>query len=173
MGSESISNVMDISTADNTDDKTRPISLAEMNDATVNLSRNCTHITIEKLVCFLQYLEKIHVTNATSEKEISMIRKVMSESKNVDVVQKFIDSLVELFQDCFREAESEHKQQREIKLEKVFAKKRTNDPRYIMIKNAWDNVLSCCEEISEDIKANASKISLIQQTILSPNSATG
>ena len=58
MGSESISNVMDISTADDTDDKTRPISLAEMNDATVNLSRNCTHITIEKLVCFLQYLEK-------------------------------------------------------------------------------------------------------------------
>ena len=102
-----------------------------------------------------------------------MIRKVMSESKNVDVVQKFIDSLVELFQDCFREAESEHKQQREIKLEKVFAKKRTNGPRYVMIKNAWDNVLSCCEEISEDIKANASKISLIQQTILSPNSATG
>ena len=173
MGSESISNVMDISTADDTDDKTRPISLTEMNDATVNLSRNCTHITIEKLVCFLQYLEKIHVTNATSEKEISMIRKVMSESKNVDVVQKFIDSLVELFQDCFREAESEHKQQREIKLEKVFAKKRTNGPRYVMIKNAWDNVLSCCEEISEDIKANASKISLIQQTILSPNSATG
>ena len=41
----------------------------------------------------------------------------MSASKNVDVVQKFIDSLVELFQDCFREAESEHKQQREIKLE--------------------------------------------------------
>ena len=115
MGSESISNVMDISTADDTDDKTRPILLAEMNDATVNLSRNCTHITIEKLVCFLQYLEKIHVTNATSEKEISMIRKVMSESKNVDVVQKFIDSLVELFQDCFREAESEHKQQREMR----------------------------------------------------------
>ena len=28
---------------------------------------------------------------------------------------------------------------------------------YVMIKNAWDNVLSCCEEISEDIKANASK----------------
>ena len=152
---------MDISTPDDTDDKTRPISLAEMNDATVNLSRNCTHITIEKLVCFLQYLEKIHVTNATSEKEISMIRKVMSESKNVDVVQKFIDSLVELFQDCFREAESEHKQ-REIKHEKVFAKKRTNGPRYVMIKNAWDNVLSCCEEISEVIKANASKISLIQ-----------
>ena len=74
-------------------------------------------------------MSKIHVTNATSEKEISMIRKVMSESKNVDVVQKFIDSLVELFQDCFREAESEHKQQREIKLEKVFAKKRTNGPR--------------------------------------------
>ena len=49
---------MDISTADDTDDKTRPISLAEMNDATVNLSRNCTHITIEKLVWFLQYLEK-------------------------------------------------------------------------------------------------------------------
>ena len=122
MGSESISNVMDISTADDTDDKT------------VNLSRNCTHITIEKLVCFLQYLEKIHVTNATSEKEISMIRKIMSESKNVDVVQKFIDSLVELFQDCFREAESEHKQQREIKLEKVFAKKRRNGPRYVMIK---------------------------------------
>ena len=68
MGSESISNVMDISTADDTDDKNRPISSAEMNDATVNLSRNCTHITIEKLVCFLQYLEKIHVTNATSEK---------------------------------------------------------------------------------------------------------
>ena len=61
MGSESISNVMDISTADDTDNKTPPISLAEMNDATVNLSRNCTHITIEKLVCFLQYLEKIHV----------------------------------------------------------------------------------------------------------------
>ena len=109
----------------------------------------------------------------------------MSESKNVDVVQKFIDSLVELFQDCFREAESEHKQFQfliliffqffnfSIKLEKVFAKKRTNGPRYVMIKNAWDNVLSCCEEISEDIKANASKISLIQQTILSPNSVTG
>ena len=65
MGSESISNVMDISTANDTDDKTRPISSAEMNDATVNLSRNCTRITIEKLVYFLQYLEKIHVTNAT------------------------------------------------------------------------------------------------------------
>ena len=79
MGSESISNVMDISTADDADDKTRPISSAEMNDATVNLSRNCKHITIEKLVCFLQYHEKIHITNATSEKEISMILKVMSE----------------------------------------------------------------------------------------------
>ena len=65
----------------------------------------------------------------------------------------------------FSRAESEHKQQREIKLEKVFAKKRTNCPRYVMIKNAWDNVLSCCEEISEDIKANASKISLIQQIL--------
>ena len=126
MGSESISNVMDKSTADDTDDKTRPISSAEINDVTVNLSRNCTHITIEKLVCFLQYLEKIHMTNVTSEKEISMILKVMSESKNVDVVQKFIDSVVVLFQDCFREAESKHKQQREIILEKVFAKKRTN-----------------------------------------------
>ena len=52
--------------------------------------------------------------------------------------------------------------QRGIKLEEVFAKKRTNDPRYVMIKNAWDNVLRCCEEISEDMKANASKISLIQ-----------
>ena len=59
----------------------------------------------------------------------------MSKSKNVDVVQKFIDNLlIELFQDSFREAESEHKQQREIKLEKVFAKKRTNGPRYVMIK---------------------------------------
>ena len=34
-----------------------------------------------------------------------------------------------------------------------------------MIKNTWDNVLSCCEVISEDIKANASKISLIQQIL--------
>mgnify|MGYP002803568540 FL=1 len=41
-------------------------------------------------------------------------------------------------------------------------KKRTNCPRNVLIKNAWDNVLSCCEEISEDMKANASKISLTQ-----------
>ena len=47
----------------------------------------------------------------------------------------------------------------------MFAKKRKNGPRYVMIKNAWDNVLSCCEEISEDIKANTSKISLIQQIL--------
>ena len=52
--------------------------------------------------------------------------------------------------------------QREIKLEKVFAKKRTNGPRYAMIENAWNNVLYYSEEILEDMKANASKISLIQ-----------
>ena len=122
MGSESISNVMDISTADDTDDKTRPISSAEMNDATVNLSRNCTHITIEKLVCFLQYLEKIHVTNATSEKEISVILKVMSESKNADVVQKFIDSLVELFQDWFRELKVNINNNEKLNLKKCLRK---------------------------------------------------
>ena len=52
--------------------------------------------------------------------------------------------------------------QRETKLEKVLAKKRTKCPRYVMIKNAWDIALSCSEEISEDMKANDSKISLIQ-----------
>ena len=162
MGSESISNVIDISTADETDDKTRSISPAEMNDATVNLSRNCTDITTQKLVCFLQYLEKIHVTNATSEKkEIAVILKVMSDSKNIDVVQKFIDSLVEFFQDCFREVESEHKQQREIQLEKVFARKRINGPLIVVIRNAWDNVSSRCEDVSEGMKANA-KTPLIQ-----------
>ena len=93
-----------------------------MNDATVNLSRNCTHITIEKLVCFLQYIEKIHVTNATSEKEISMILKVMSESKNVDVVQKFIDSLVELFQDCFRELKVNINNNEKLNLKKCLQK---------------------------------------------------
>ena len=93
-----------------------------MNDATVNLSRNCTHITIEKLVCFLQYIEKIHVTNATSEKEISMILKVMSESKNVDVVQKFIDSLVELFQDCFRELKVNINNNEKLNLKKCLRK---------------------------------------------------
>ena len=93
-----------------------------MNDATVNLSRNCTHITIEKLVCFLQYLEKIHVTNATSEKEISMILKVMSESRNVDVVQKFIDSLVELFQDCFRELKVNINNNEKLNLKKCLRK---------------------------------------------------
>ena len=93
-----------------------------MNDATVNLSRNCTHITIEKLVCFLQYLEKIHVTNATSEKEISMILKVISESKNVDVVQKFIDSLVELFQDCFRELKVNINNNEKLNLKKCLRK---------------------------------------------------
>ena len=63
--------------------------------------------------------------------------------------------------------------QREIKLEKVFAKKRTNAwPLLFNDQNAWDNVLASCLEISEDTKANASKISLIQlilQQLLSAN----
>ena len=45
-------------------------------------------------------------------------------------------------------------------------KKRTNFPSNVMIKTAWDNVLSCRKEIPEDMKANASKISLTQPVML-------
>ena len=46
----------------------------------------------------------------------------MSESKNVDVVQKFIDSLVELFQDCFRELKVNINNNEKLNLKKCLRK---------------------------------------------------
>ena len=132
------------------DDTTKPISSTEIYDLSLDSSSICSGVTKENLIFFLQYFAKIYTEKEVKEaKVISMALGVLSLERH-DVVRTFIKSVVTFFKDCFREAGRENNQQQKaIKVEKIFAERRSNSCPYAVVQNAWDNLLCCLEKIQK------------------------
>ena len=97
------------------DDTTKPISSTEIYDLSLDSSSNCSGVTKENLIFFLQYFAKIYTEKEVKEaKVISMALGVLSLER-YDVVRKFIKSVVTFFKDCFREVGRENNQQQKSK----------------------------------------------------------
>ena len=149
------------------DDTTKPISSTEIYDLSLDSSSICSGVTKENLIFFLQYFAKIYTEKEVKEaKVISMALGVLSSERH-DVVRKFINSVVSFFKDCFREVERENNQQQKaIKVEKIFAERRSNSCHYAVVQNAWDN-LCCLEKNPEGINNEFSNVSetILQQIL--------
>ena len=148
------------------DDTTKPISSTEIYES-LDSSSICSGVTKENLIFFLQYFAKIYTEKEVKEaKVISMALGVLSSERHV--IRKFINSVVSFFKDCFREVERENNQQQKaIKVEKIFAERRSNSCHYAVVQNAWDNLLCCLEKNPEGINNEFSNVSetILQQIL--------
>ena len=123
------------------DDTTKPISSTEIYES-LDSSSICSGVTKENLIFFLQYFAKIYTEKEVKEaRVISMALGVLSSERH-DVVRKFINSVVSFFKDCFREVERENNQQQKaIKVEKIFAERRSNSCHYAVVQT---HGIICC-----------------------------
>lgn len=157
---------LDLSLLDDTDSDDKVVSSANPYDLSADTSTVCSGISMDNLISFLQTLARIYVTKLTNEQRvISMALEAVLAPSRFTIVQEFIQCLLTFVQDCFRQVENEKGHQtRAVKIEKIFANKRSTGPQYIVLENAWDNMIFSPNIINDGELSRASK-TILQHTL--------